>query len=490
MVQENKALSKLLEGSFVILVGNLLGMVSSFGTRVLIGRYLGSSNYGLLVIGLTLVNTSSMVLLFGLPQGLAQKIPRSESRSSIYSAALLVSLPFGFLFACIGVLFSVQIADIFASPNATSIIVAFSISLPFYLFTKISLGLIRGKSDITGRVLLQNIILQLLLVIGVLIAIYYNLQIQTVAQIWAATFVLSSIVAGVYIFKKYKILATSPTINDMYTIAKFSAPLMVSNTLWLMLQQTDNLLLGYFYPSAVVGRYDAAYTIAKLLLVAVGALGFLFLPISSKLDDESQNTELVSIYKRATKFLVFLNIPIMAIYITFPKELLSIIYGPSYMQAQFALVIVSLGFFTHSVLGNNGNALTATGSTRVVAIGSLVGFVLNCILNLILIPLLKENGAAISSAVSYITVNLIYSVMLYRSHQINPISRGVVKSLIAVITIVITFKLSVGDINSSIEFMSITAIELLLIVLSLIIFGLNKSDREFIKSRIPDVTIG
>ena len=80
------------------------------------------------------------------------------------------------------------------------------------------------------------------------------------------------------------------------------------------------------------------------------------------------------------------------------------------MAGATALRILAFGYIIHVVMGFNGATLIAMGKTQIMGISSIFVILLNSILNFFLIPKLGINGVALSTSISYIVVNIIFSL--------------------------------------------------------------------------------
>lgn len=477
--------NKLLRGSIMTLLGNVAGMGAIFLARVSSARYLGPDDYGVLIIGLTLLEMLSILLLFGLPQGLGQRVPRSDEPSSQLMASFLLTVPVGCVVTIVSYLFLDQIAVVLNVAGESNLLLLFLLVLPLYLITKVSIGFIRGKEDVLGRFLMQNTGLQLLVVAGVGVAIQLELGVYYIAMAWVGAFGVSALIAVVYIRLNHTRILSPVDYGVVVDLMKFSLPLMLSTAMWLILQQADNLLLGAYLSSTAVGIYDSAYTLARVILMLVSALGFLFLPILSGLDSDGQNSEMVGLYQSATKWLVFVGLVPLTLFVTYPGSVMQFVFNESYATGEVTLLILSLGFFTHCLTGNSGHSLVAIGRTKVVALGSLVAVVVNILLNLVLIPRFGTNGAASASAIAYVTVNVIYLLALYKESGIHPVSKDLVKTVAAAGVAIGGLSVVPYQPSSLIELIGIGVVEALVIGSLIVAFGMNKSDWESVREALP-----
>jgi O-antigen/teichoic acid export membrane protein len=101
------------------------------------------------------------------------------------------------------------------------------------------------------------------------------------------------------------------------------------------------------------------------------------------------------------------------------KDFLLNLFGAEFKQASQALVILVIGQVVNSSTGPVGFSLTMTGKERIVLIVVGISSVLNVILNLILIPRLGIEGAAISTSITIIFWNAILAIYSMIKLKIN-----------------------------------------------------------------------
>ena len=120
---------RVLRGSAIVLLGNVLGAGAAFLTRTIAARHLGPSDYGLLVTGLSIMGLLAIFLTFGLTKTLGQKIPRSNNKSGIFQTALMISVLTSVLVCLVLVVFSDTVTTFLNMPNFEHIFLLFIATL-------------------------------------------------------------------------------------------------------------------------------------------------------------------------------------------------------------------------------------------------------------------------------------------------------------------------------------------------------------------------
>jgi O-antigen/teichoic acid export membrane protein len=446
-MDEDSSLARIIRGSAVVFLGNLVGTGATFATRILIGTTRGPDEYGLIVLGLTLMNITALVALLGLPEGIARQLPRVgvDQRGRYLQLSVLLSLPLSALVAASLLVTRHRIAAVLEEPGFAPVLAVFALAVPLFVLLKVVVASFRGLEDATRRTVVYNGLYQGGTVTFVGVGLLASVATLYLASAWVGALAIAVTVGGSLLISRPAItlrpgrLPARPAARSFIAL---SLPLMVSNSAWLLLQYTDSVLLGYFATATAVGIYDAAYTVGRGVLLFVWAVAFLFLPVFSGLHADDNQAAMTRIYRATTKLLAFSVLPVVLLVASQADLVLSVTFGPAFATGQLALVVLSLGFFSHVLVGVNRGALTSIGLTRLVLWGNLAALALNLLLNLALIPRFGIEGAAVASAISYLAANAYWTTMLYRHLAIQPFdAEYAVTMLLSLTTFAAIFRL-------------------------------------------------
>lgn len=146
---------------------------------------------------------------------------------------------------------------------------------------------------------------------------------------------------------------------------------------------TDTLMLGYDKSSDVVGLYNAAAPIARLVPIFLNFAGFLYAPIAAQLYAQGELKEMGRTYQILTKWIFCLTLPIFSMMFLFPETIIYFFFGDKYLSVAPALQILALGFTFHTFLGLNGMSLVVIGDTKANRkyFSALSNVIIKCSLN-------------------------------------------------------------------------------------------------------------
>jgi O-antigen/teichoic acid export membrane protein len=190
-----------------------------------------------------------------------------------------------------------------------------------------------------------------------------------------------------------------------------SLPMMISGFFIMLLSWTDILIMGKYETEENIGIYNAAFKVGTLALFVINATGVIILSDISKHYNDKNFLRLKKIINKTTQITILLTLPIVLFIFFFGKEMLSL-FGNDFKKGYLALIIIATGAFFNSITGNVDQILNMTGNEQKVIRVMFVGFVLNILLNFMLIPNYGYVGAAFASFVVNIVVNTIFVIVI------------------------------------------------------------------------------
>lgn len=435
----SEELNSLLSSAALIFFGVLFSSLSLLIERVIIARFLSVDLYGEVSIGLSILMMGTTISLIGFKQGVPRYVSRYDSeidKRGIWLSGILCTGAAALLTILV-LLPNVHFVSslLFEQSESIRLLQLFVFCIPFLVLLEICIGTIRGFENTTYKILVQDIlypILRMGLIIG-LLAYGWGFIAPGLAYLIA---VFISVVVG-HVFLSRLLPLLGPAKTHIQELVVFSAPLLLSTVFAILLTHVDTLLIGYLRSSYEVGLYNAAYPLATGLLLVLSAFGFLYLPLTSRLDSENRLEEIDAIYKTTTKWIYIVTFPVFLIFTMFSGDALSIFFGENYRPAGLALTILSIGFFTNASFGRNRETLSALGHTMQIFVANMAAFILNILLNFVLIPYYGIVGAAIASALSYVIMNIIIYYVLDRLYNISPFSWTNIRTFIGLATILL-----------------------------------------------------
>lgn len=425
------AVRTLFKGGGAVLAGLVLELGISFVGKLLIARELGRVNYGAVSIGIITAAIASTLVLLGLNKGIGRYLPRDEDpseRRSVLVSAFRLAVPLSVL-AGAGVFAAAPVLStrVFDDPSMTPVLRVFAVAIPFGAVMKLALGSVQGMQDSLPKVAIQNVTFPVTRFLGIVVALLLGAGAVGVSYAYLASYVAAALGGVYYLHARTSLFEFDvPYEGRERELLSFSLPLVVTSAMTIVLSDIDMYMLGAFRGTGPVGVYNVVYPLAKLLTVAIGSFGFLFMPVVSELDASGDHDRMKRLYQVVTKWVVMATLPLFLVLVAFPRWAILYTFGAEYVRGAAALSVLSVGFFLHTAFGLNKGALTSLGHTRLLMVDDVAAAAFNVVLNLALIPRFGLLGAAYATTAAYALLNLLYSYQLYERTDIHPFTRALV----------------------------------------------------------------
>lgn len=208
----------------------------------------------------------------------------------------------------------------------------------------------------------------------------------------------------------------------------------------------DTIILGFLTNDVHVGYYAASMRISKISLAVIGVLSAVLLPRLTVAFRDKNWDEAKSLLVKSMSFVIFLSIPIAVGTFCLSEEIITLFAGTKYLPAATSLqilcfIVCFVGMaqvFAHQIL-------LPLHQERKILYASLFGVVISLSLNFMLIPTLKQNGAAISSLATEASVTVVlfyFSFKLFKlAFPLLQLVQAVISSLLFFIVKLLVLKL-------------------------------------------------
>lgn len=128
-----------------------------------------------------------------------------------------------------------------------------------------------------------------------------------------------------FAYRLLPIVDNRPIFWDLASIKpmlKFSLTIAFTSSVWILVTQTDKLLLSNILPLADYGYFTLAVLVASGITVMAGPISNAILPRMARLHAEGNDRELIALYRRATQLVAVVAMPAALLLSSFPREVL------------------------------------------------------------------------------------------------------------------------------------------------------------------------
>jgi len=373
-----------------------------FVNSIMITRYLGLEGRGQYAIAMNVITILALLLGDGLYRSNTYLVSLDRRRlSSLFSNGLLVIAGFGTVLLLISFIWGPHIIQT-ALPGLNMNILFWAVISMFpVIFVRSIEGLVLG--------LQRYLIFNGLVILPLAIYLMFNILLHFSSQYSPALILrnyfmamgLVSILAAFWLIRNETI-----QFQPKWAIAKESLSsgikANVSHLCLFMLFRVDIFLINYFLGMEQAGLYSIAVLISELLQKIANTSGTILYPKVSGGSTKSSQTlsirVLIFVLGAGLIFSIFLFI--------FGKALIILLFKKEFAPAATSLYYLLPG----TVIMAGGKivlfSLWGKGFPRITIIVPLAALILNTALNLVLIPKLGIEGAAISTSLSFILFGL------------------------------------------------------------------------------------
>lgn len=418
---------KVAKNTTITIFSNIVVKIVALIISVYLARYLGSSDFGKYTFIVTYFMFFNVIGGFGLDSVLIRDIARDKSLTNkIFNNALILRV----LTSLIAVVLSVSIGlIIFDNSNSvryyialTSIIIVFQgISLLIESLFQAYLEAVYISIAVTVSKLAHMILV--IFLISTEASLTYVLVVLIISE------VVRTVIGTLYLTKFVK-MNFKLEINLFKSLFIQSIPFVFSYALYMLYYRIDIFMLAFMQGDDAVGLYAAAYKLTDPLLFIPGALSSTLMPVMA--EHFLRNRMLLnSAFLQGYKYILIMMTPIsIGLYVLSDKVILYL-YGVAFFESINALRVLSLTILFASLYTIQSATITSIDKQKYNVLVTSLTFMINIILNLLLIPDLSFYGASVATLISVIVAYLLQMGVIYKFLSFNVFTIENIKIIIA-----------------------------------------------------------
>ncbi|MFV8908119.1 lipopolysaccharide biosynthesis protein [Serratia fonticola] len=322
---------------------------------VIFSRYLTPKEIGIMSMATIVVNFVNIIRDMGASAAIIQKEYVSEVlKRSVFTLNLI----FGITILVVMLTASRSISLFFDEKQLTFVICLIAFAFPITSSTSIHLSLLERESKFFKTAKVEVISSVLSLVGGIIAAVnnfgVYSLVIQTLLYA-----VLSSI--GFWFCSSWKTRIGWSTC-EIKAIFKFSSNLVGFNFINYFSRNLDQIIVGRFFGSAMLGIYSLAYKVMLFPLQNItSVLTRSLYPILSRLQNDKEQGG--KIYLNTLRFISIVIPPLMLGLSSVRDDFVSVIFGPKWIDMAHILFWLAPTAILQSIISTTGSVFMSGGRT-------------------------------------------------------------------------------------------------------------------------------
>ena len=394
-LSENK--KKVLTNLFWAMTGKVVNMAGILFVGILVARYLGPSQYGLMNYVISYVTLFTVISNFGLDDIEIRELSRTPDRKEyILGTCFRIRIFFATL-ALILVIFSLFLFD--ADTLTSCMILLYSVTLytgSFNIIRNYFISIIKNEFVVKSEIIRT--------IIGACIKIILLWFKAPLEYFIVATMFDTILVASGYCFSYQKIVGKISAWKYDRTMVSYyireSFPLVLSGAAVIIYQRIDQVMIGNMIGNTAVGYFATAGKFLDLILFLPMILTQTLTPLLVKVKENS-----IEEYERKKQqfisIVVWTSIILSVFVSLIAYWLISFTYGETYLMAVPILQIMAFKTVGMALSSSSGQIIIMEHIQKWAFIRNIIGCLICIGLNFLLIP---HYGIMGSAWVTIITV--------------------------------------------------------------------------------------
>lgn len=486
--------SKLAAGSVIILLGSIILRLGGFIYRFILSRLLSTAGNGIVSLTLPFQNALIISASGGVPPAIAKYISEylavdnDEMVHQIIVTGMKLMIFIAILVAIIMYFISEPIAiGMWHKPEALLPLRLVSVIIPVSVIAGALRGVFQGfyqmKNIFYGK-FLEQIFTLICAVILVLLGLYaagavLGTALGFLAAVLGSYYLYVRDVKNVYLNKKYSSISFKEEKKILWSILKFSVPVVITGIAEIFLYDTGTFFIGIYLATSYAAFFSYASAISRIPLIISNSVSVSILPASSEAASLNDKKLLKLYIHQAYRYTALVTLPISAFIMVYSVPLMTLLFGEAYSVGAGALTILVAGMFFFAIYTIVSSMCQGLGKPHFPMIALILGTISNIIFSILLIPRYNIIGAGMSTTISTFIVMMVTVIELTKVSEIHPPYIDLIKNIVATVVMVIVMYL----IPDTIIGMIIGGIigSIVYCIMLLVLKAIRREDVSFIK---------
>lgn len=412
-----KTVNKLVNTGFLHIFGSgFLNKIIAFLSTFILIKILSKTQYGVYSYAQNIINIFMIVSGLGIVSGLLQIFCENSNDDKKINQYMKKGATFGIIVNLILALI-IFIYSFFTNNSFDGLkdLLRWMMFIPLCdLCFELILSYYRGRSENKKYSYITSINSVLILVLSLIGAFLYDAIGLVIARIISSiiTIIISFIVFKFPINEIMK--STVESLHEWRMVLRLSFISMLNNSASVIMQNIDGLLLGFLLTNSnVVASYKVATYIPTGLAFLPQMLVIYIYPFFAS--HRNDKKWLFEKYKKIVVIFALINLVITITVILLSKSLVPLVFGEKYSDAVIPLNILMITYFFNATFRNlSGNLLASQRKVKANLLFGIIGIIVNVIADIVLIPSMGANGAALATFSVVFSVAIISTIYLVK----------------------------------------------------------------------------
>jgi O-antigen/teichoic acid export membrane protein len=316
--------------------------------------------------------------------------------------------------------------------HGLAIVVVLAVSMPFAAAYDVMTAASRALGSMRPTVVVERLFRPITQLVLVAVSIALNQSPAVVIAAWTLPYLASAVVMTLWLrtlLRRADVpLWSAAWRSELRPVWTFTGPRAIASVMQMALQRLDIVLVG-----GILGLPAAAVYTGATRFVVVGqlgnqAVGYSVQPQLRRLLVREEHDGAFELFQASTTWIVALTWPLYLSVISMAPLLLRI-FGRHYGSGETAMMTVTAAMLVASACGLVDIALLTVGRSLWNLGNVALGLTVNVIIDVVLLPRIGIEGAAIGWATSILLCNLVPLWQINHKNRLHPISRAWLRTM-------------------------------------------------------------
>lgn len=420
----------LAKSTIIVTVSEIIFNVTSFLIHSVVGRMLGPADYGR--YGLIVTLTTMVIILIGngIPTAMSKYISEIfESNPPLIKvikrqAIILQTIIIG----TITILFFLSaplLAYILHDQTLTPLFQLSTLIIPAFALASFYFSYYTGlhEFNIQSFLKISRSLFRVIFIIG--LAYFFRVPGSILGYVAApfAVFLIAALIDKFKINRKLSSLANANSVPLNFAwqkLVNYAWQIVIFFLAYELLISIDLYLVkGILQDDYLAGIYNASITLGRMPYYLFYALTVILLPAVSKSTAEKNHERTSQLISKSLRLMLILLIPTIIIMSLYARSLIKIFYSAKYIEAALPMSILVWGVGFLTVYYVLCFVMSGAGKVKVPMFISILGLILNTVLNYFLILKYGLMGSAIATSITSVIITFIMLYYLWIYFQVK-----------------------------------------------------------------------
>lgn len=407
------------------LSSNLFSVFLGYIAIFLISRFLGPSPLGIIGFAFSYVGLFAVLNDFGFFTAHIKMVSEGKNLGKCIGTMLFLRIILSILLSVIAigslVLWKQFVGGLEHSSEEWAIfLILFSVIIDG--FSNVLIFSFQARHEI-AKMQLPLIASAIIRVVAIAITVFFSLSVIVLAFCYVLG-ALTQLIAALWLSKGLKI--SLPDRQTLKLYLNFAAPLAIAAVFSAIYLNIDKILIQFFFNSKEVGLYYGSQKLGEIFNVLSAAIMALLIPAFSMYSIAEQKIKSKALLFESERMMSLFLFPLIALIFVFSRQIISLLLGSKFIEAQAMLFVLSLAAFLNALNKPYSAKLVGTSNQKLYAKISILVMFSTISMELLLVPQalfgvklpgLNGLGASIALCIGMILAGLLLRYYCHKKLQ-------------------------------------------------------------------------